>query len=107
MARCAWIIDEDHLAEGPPGTYMNAKGIFGPDDAPIGPLEALWAGEGRQFKIYDDDGVLYYEGRIIVQFESDEGTLQDEHFKPLWDFGAPNAGATEIYYQVEGDWVEL
>lgn len=41
-----------------------------------------------QFRMYDDDGMLYYEGK------ADE----DASFEPLDDFGMPNAGCTYIKY---------
>lgn len=41
-----------------------------------------------RFRMYDDDGILYYEGR------ADE----DTSFEPLDDFGMPNAGCTYIKY---------
>ncbi len=42
----------------------------------------------RLFRMYDDDGCLYYEG-ITDDFET---------FEPLDDYGTPNAGCTEIRY---------
>lgn len=40
-----------------------------------------------KFRLYDDDGELYYEG---IMNEHCEG------LDPLDDFGAPNAGCTEL-----------
>lgn len=42
----------------------------------------------RGFRLYDDDGNIYYEG------------LSDDFatFEPLDDYGTPNAGCTEIRY---------
>jgi hypothetical protein len=49
-----------------------------------------------QFRIYDDDGILYYEGL------SDE-----EEFEPL-DWAMHDAGATAIHYkQPNGGWAQL
>lgn len=42
----------------------------------------------ESFKMYDDDGELYYSG----------WAKQDADFDPLDDFGMPNAGCTEIRY---------
>jgi len=44
--------------------------------------------EGQKtFKMWDDDGILYYTGIAIGELECDE---------PLRDFGTPNAGAVKI-----------
>jgi len=45
-----------------------------------------------EFRIYDDDGELYYEG---IMNEHCEG------LDPLDDFGTPNAGATELRIKVK------
>lgn len=100
VAEYAWIIDVDHSPDPnyPEGSYCNAKGVCGPSTAPDNLLDILRnTQQGRRFKIFDDDGELYYEGRIIVDVP-DGYDLQDEHFGPLWDFGTPNAGATDIQY---------
>tara|TARA_R110000787_G_scaffold51479_1_gene121985 strand:- start:151 stop:414 length:264 start_codon:yes stop_codon:yes gene_type:complete len=39
------------------------------------------------FRMFDDDGDLYYAGTIWGDFEG---------FEPLDDFGMPNAGCTQI-----------
>ena len=43
----------------------------------------------EHFKMYDDDGELYYSGY----------SKPDADFDPLDDFGMPNAGCTEIKYR--------
>lgn len=93
----AWVITEDLMArpeDGPPRTNMNAVGVAGPSDAPEDLLADVKAGKGRAFRIYDDDGELYYRGRFINK----SGELDEDAFGPLSDYGAPNAGATEIRY---------
>ncbi len=87
----AWIIDIDHLPDlcSPEGTNYNAVGVRGPHDAGDNALCTLADGFGEQFRIYDDDGELYYTGRIAGDYEG---------FEPLDDFGGPNAGATDIKY---------
>ena len=45
----------------------------------------------HRFKIYDDDGELYYEGRATNQ-------SYENAFEPL-DWAMANAGCTEIKYQ--------
>jgi hypothetical protein len=105
MADYAWVIDTDHLADhgGEPGTLAgNAATITGPRDAPEGLLAQLAAGGGHKFRLKDDDGELYYSGRLAGDRESEDG------FGPLDDFGLPNAGCTEILYLTgEGKWETL
>lgn len=88
----AWIIDKDHIADegAKPGTNANAVGLMGP---------RRYKGNGteltKRFRMLDDDGELYYEGRC--DSDDDENALG-----PLDDFGTPNAGATTIQYWVTG-----
>lgn len=88
-----WIIDKDHLAMGAePGTCMNAVGVAGPSG---------YKGDGselkEEFQMYDDDNVLYYEGRC-----------KEVGFGPLDDFGTPNSGCTEIRFKNKaGEWEVL
>lgn len=106
-ATYAWVIDKDHLAEegAEPGSLAgNAATVIGPGAAPDELLAKLAAGEGRGFCLFDDDGELYYEGRIV----SSEGEGSEDDFGPLDDFGMPNAGCTSIEYQnAEGKWKTL
>lgn len=103
----AWIITEDHLADegAPEGTNANAVGIIGPSTASEEDIARLKAGEGRTFKMYDDDTELYYTGRLVV---SGGMTYDDEEacFGPLDDYGTPNAGAVMIRWHVGNKWME-
>ena len=90
-----WIIDIDHMADptAKTGTNQNAVGLVGPSD---------YSGDGNElthkFRLLDDDGVVYYEGR----------SGDDSDFGPLEDFGTPNAGASTIQYWVAGTgWRDL
>ena len=47
-----------------------------------------------KFRIYDDDGELYFAGR------SDDNSSEDA-FLPLDDYAMPAYGATEIHYKDE------
>jgi hypothetical protein len=115
----AWLITHDSIAdpEYPLGSLCNARGLTGPRDASQDLLGILhraanagkdkWQGTPCQwFKIYDDDGELYYSG--IRTGEAAEYGSQ-ELFEPLDDFGRPNAGATEIHYwnPVSKEWYQL
>lgn len=95
-ASVAWMITKDHLPDedAPLGTNLNAVGLAGPRDATEGELAALARGEGTKFKMFDDDGELYYEGLFLGDATS-EGA-----FEPLDGFGRPNAGCERIDYHV-------
>lgn len=100
----AWIIDTDHIAstDEPEGTNCNAKGLMGPRAADKTLIEALKAGKGLQFKMYDDDGELYYTGRGIA--DKDDQESEDFCYGPLGDFGTPNAGAVLIKWTNHPEW---
>jgi hypothetical protein len=96
----AWMIDKDYIdSEGAKGEPVQ---VFGPRTATEEQMARLQKGEGRAFRIYDDDGIRYYSGRIV---DSDRGSETD--FGPLDDYGTPNAGATEIRYFDKGKWQTL
>ncbi len=109
----AWIVDVDHSPDPdePPGTNSNAPNGRGPRNAPACLLARLTKGEGRAWKMHDDDGEIYYSGRIVFADPEDEKgdglSLPEEAFGPLSDFGTPNAGATEIRYFIGGKWTQL
>jgi hypothetical protein len=89
MSKYAWIINEDTNGTGPEGTNMNAVGMLGPRDITPEQEAQLKDGAGEEFKMYDDDGIHYYTGRIIGDYSG---------FEPLDDYGMPNAGAVDIRY---------
>lgn len=91
MSAYAWMITRDILDDIP------AK-VIGPGTAPVALVQRLTAGEGQPFRLFDDDGELYYEGRIIGEFDG---------FEPLDDYGMPNAGCTSIQLQTEKGWVDV
>ncbi len=72
-----WEITKDLIDTG-------AEGTEGPRD-----LDPAIKENPAKFKMYDDDGELYYEGVIYGEFDG---------FEPLEDFGTWNAGCTEIRY---------
>ena len=99
MGEYAWIIDVDHLTDDPSNDSFR---VTGPGRAPVEMLTRLDRGQGRKFRMLDDDGIVYYSGRIITDIPA--GTETD--FGPLWDFGTPNAGAVDIQYWDKG-WKSL
>lgn len=106
LASYAWLITYDHIAEEgvEAPSNDNAKGMTGPRNVSASLVmrlaEAAQAGrthaadfpDVQWFKIYDDDGEIYYTGVRTGESEYEDG------FEPLEDFGTPNAGATEIRY---------
>lgn len=96
----AWIITKDKLAEegAKEGTNSNAKGLTGPRTASQNDMKRLKAGEGTRFRMLDDDGEIYYYGRWLEDDECTNDYCGEPEFSPLDNFGAPNAGCTEIQY---------
>lgn len=86
-----WIITQDAMYEDDP-TWYNEHGIKS-NEGRMGPHGAKFTKEeilkGKEFKMYDDDMILYYEGRIIGDYSG---------FEPLDDFGMPDSGCTSIWY---------
>lgn len=79
-----WVVTYDHL------DHKRVK-IYGPHNITNEQQSKLSSGSGQKFKMYDDDGELYYSGQYI-------GPDDEFMFSPLDDYGTPNAGATEIRY---------
>jgi hypothetical protein len=96
----AWIITKDKIAEpdAREASNSNAKGLTGPRTATENDLKRLAAGEGTRFRMLDDDGEIYYYGRWLEEDECTEDYYAEPEFSPLDNFGAPNAGCTEIQY---------
>lgn len=110
MAEYAWLITKDHLAESdkvevtdPYPLLESEVGTMGPEDADEGSLAALGNGHGKTFRMYDDDGILYYTGRMVVTGGND-ADFAEYSDAPLRDFGGPNAGAVLIKWQGHPEW---
>lgn len=112
-----WVITRDYFAEGEPG-FASAVGTAGPrniTDEQENALETARKNSGGKmpgrgnlpdgmhwFRMYDDDGELYFEGILLGNDESEE-----EGFAPLDDYGTPDSGCTEIRYYTNGKWETL
>ncbi len=96
----AWIVDTDHLARHE-GT--GDAGMRGPSQAPAELLAKLEAGEGYVWRVYDDDGELYYTGRLVCILEEDGLPSNEAMAGPLDDWGV-GAGATEVRYPGKPQW---
>lgn len=97
----AWIITKDKVYADLKDLLPDIKsdkGLTGPRSASEKDLERLRNGEGKRFRMLDDDGNIYYYGRWL---EDDECTAEyegDPELAPLDNFGMPNAGAVQIEY---------
>lgn len=116
----AWMITKDNVAsdedraEHPLGGSNHfATNLCGPSIASEKDLARLRAGEGKRFRMLDDDGEIYYYGKILEQSDCTEEYESgifgaDSDLAPLDNFGAPNAGCTQIEYLNDyGKWEGL
>ena len=79
-----WTITKDHIEKG------KENGLTGPAN------KSRHTANEAQFRMFDDDGELYYSGSIWGDYDG---------FEPLDDFGMPSAGCTGIQYQNDkGEW---
>ena len=84
-----WKIVKDHIGGGSEGTE-------GPANAPDEDLLDEPNYEEEDFRLLDDDEIVYYTGRIWGDYDG---------FEPLDEFGSPNAGAVAIQYKDDkGEW---
>ena len=88
-----WIITTDHVCEGDDNGVTGPSSYDGPTDATALPIK---------FRMYDDDGELYYEGRM-----NDGASEQFGLLDPLYAFGYGNAGCTRLDIFENGRWVTL
>jgi hypothetical protein len=92
----AWWIDKDLVDGGESIGKWNAY-FRNPNSG----LEVVKRICKFKFRMFDDDGVLYYEG-----YSNDNNG--EKAFDPLDDFGLPNAGCTDIKYKNKlGRWESL
>ena len=117
----AWIITKDLIADPEDrvkypdgGSNFHAVNMVGPRTATDKDKARLLAGEGRKFRMKDDDGEVYYYGRQLLESECTEeyesGMFgQDSELAPLDNFGSPNAGCTqiEVYNKDKKEWEGL
>lgn len=99
----AWIIDKDHLYDGQ--DYLaDEAGTVGPYNAPSSNRQILGVSYAHrhQFRMYDDDGILYYTGTLY--WNGDPEPDEEYVYGPLADFGEPNAGAVLIKYTGKPEW---
>lgn len=97
-ANYGWIIDKD-LHNGTDRGTACMSGLTGPSNIDPELERQLKAGDGKKFRLLDDDGEIYYEGRYL-------GPDDESQFGPLDDFGLPDSGCTEIQYRTQDGWWE-
>ena len=111
----AFIITKDKIAsaedrEARPngGSNLHAINLIGPRSASERDEARLRAGEGVAFRLLDDDGEVYYEGRRLEESDADETYTMQPELAPLDCFGAPNAGCTtQQEKNQEGKWESI
>lgn len=102
----AWIITEDNLYH-PEHSISDESGKSGPRDADAtlinglgDPMSDIYR-KAYEFRMYDDDGILYYTGRLAT--DSDNPS-EWQLMAPLYEFAGPSAGATLIKYTNRPEW---
>lgn len=92
----AFIIDRDHISKDEPEFNQTGKirGTRGAREE--GLVDKLKNGEGVKFRLYDDDGELYYEGRYV-------GPDDETIFGPQ-DWAMGYAGVTRTKLFEKGRW---
>ena len=101
MAEYGWRIIRDCIGDG------EAVGVIGPRDISSVLRQLLQDGCGQKFRLYDDDGILYYEGRMMMEDSRIRPSDSECALAPLDDYGAPDSGCTEIHWLVNGEWVQV
>jgi hypothetical protein len=105
----AWIITEDNLYH-PEHSISDEAGKSGPRGADAtlinglgDPMSDIYR-KAYEFRMYDDDGILYYTGRLAVKGLKTEDPGEYVLMAPLYDFAGPSAGATLIKYTNHPEW---
>lgn len=88
-----WVVTYDHLDDLP-------VLVVGPNNADE---REIYNRCKTPFRMYDDDGELYYSGLMCDESEDSEGN------GPLMDYGMPNAGAVRLDWKnpKTGEWEGL
>ena len=94
-----WIIDNDLINDCTEDLIFSREGVHSNDYD-----EKRFMQRDRvQWRVKDDDGEIYYEGRMTKERLEDS---EDRAFGPL-DFAAADAGATTMEYLENGKWEQL
>lgn len=90
-----WIIDKDRIND----QDMCREGVHSRDYR----TAAFEAAGTIKWRVKDDDGEIYYEGRMTLERLNGDG---ERAFGPL-DFAMADAGATSLEYLQRGAWQVL
>lgn len=98
----AWMIDTDYEGFQDALRTLPIFGPYGMTDE----QETLLLAHGEdthEFRLFDDDGNMYYSGWYVGDPNAEEA------FGPLDDFGMPDSGCTRIDFldKSTGKWEEL
>lgn len=99
LPRYAWIVTRDFIAEE--FDEKTNVGVHGPSWAQEPEIEKARK-EGQTFRLLDDDGNVYYHGKV---WYSDDCNEDDGN--PLEDFGMPNDGAVVMEYKTDNGWEQV
>lgn len=121
----AWIIDQDHLT-GPGGQFYDPEdpdddcvGLIGPHGARVSetalPFYEMAKTElctnyqhRHQFRMYDDDGILYVTGTLFWNGDEDDpdtaGDSDEVCYAPLRDYGEGGLGCVVVKYTGRPEW---
>jgi len=132
----AWVLDRDHLYEQDPPdpdtgpTVLSNVGTVGPGDANVQfpdddadlYTEEQWRDvvkeslarnyqHHHQFRMYDDDGILYVTGTLYwngsptnPDFDAENHWQGEICYSPLREYGEGALGAVEIRYTDRKEW---
>ena len=94
-----WIIDNDLINDYVEERHINREGVHSSDFDPI----VFMQRDRVQWRVKDDDGKIYYEGRMSKKRLESEAELV---FGPL-NYAMADAGATSMEYLENGKWEQL
>ena len=90
-----WVITKDYIADRACAA-INVQ-VLGPRAATMTAEQIENHPQALPFRLYDDDGGLYYEGVLVG----------NDWLAPLDDYGTPNAGCTYVKVLFQGTWVTV
>ena len=103
--RLVWRITKDYLYDQ--GHDEDEKsGVGQSNSRDPGKIDAIKKSKGKvkPFRLYDDDGELYYAGEMAMTDGSDPYEAENI-LSPLDNYGMPNAGCTEMKIRTDKGWV--
>jgi hypothetical protein len=103
--RLVWRITKDYLYDQ--GHDEDEKsGVGQSNSRDPGKIDAIKKSKGKvkPFRLYDDDGEVYYAGEMAMTDGSDPYEAENI-LSPLDNYGMPNAGCTEMKIRTDKGWV--